>query len=127
MPLIIANIKASRQSLKSFLFIQVTAFYKKNVFHDFTKYRIYSQEMSISISPVGSLYVSGGYVVEGHDRRPSSQVDVVDVRSGASSRGPSMRHRRRWHAAAGSPTSLFAFGCWLTENSCEVFNAHTRQ
>ncbi len=86
------------------------------------------QEMSISISPVGSLYVTGGFVGEGLDQLPSSQVDVVDVRSGETSRGPSMRHRRRWHAAAASPTSLFAFGGGLfTDNSCEVFNAHTRQ
>ncbi len=84
--------------------------------------------MSISISPVGSLYVTGGYVVEGHDRRPSRQVDVVDVRSGETSRGPSMRQPRYWHAAAAaSPTSLFAFGGVPSPNSCEVFNAQTRQ
>ncbi len=75
-----------------------------------------SQE--IFIFCVGSLYVTGG------NYNPSSQVDVVDVRSGETSRGPSMCQPRIWHAAAASPTSLFAFG---GENSCEVFNAQTRQ
>ncbi len=83
--------------------------------------------MSISISPVGSLYVTGGYVGEGHDRGPASQVDVVDVRSGETSRGPSMRHPRARHAAAAAPTSLFAFGGLPIKKSCEVFNAQTRQ
>ncbi len=78
--------------------------------------------MSISISLVGSLYVTGG-----RDWHPSSQVDVVDVRSGQTSRGPSMRQPRARHAAAASPTSVFVFGCWPTGNSCEVFNAQTRQ
>ncbi len=119
MALIIANIEASWQSFKSFLFIQITAFYKKNVFHDFTKQRRLSQEMCISIFLVGRLYVTGG--------SSSRQVHVVDVRSGETSRGPSMRQHRAGHAAAASPTSLFAFGCWPAENSCEVFNAQTRQ
>ncbi len=83
--------------------------------------------MSISISPVGSLYVTGGDVREGHDRRPSSQVDVVDVRSGETSRGPSMRHPRSWHATAASPTSLFAFGGLPVLDSCEVLNPQMRQ
>ncbi len=85
-----------------------------------------SQEMCIFIFCVGSLYVTGGRVREGHDRRLSSQVDVVDVRSGETSRGPSMRHPREWHATAASPTSLFAFGGDTTANSCEVFNPQTR-
>ncbi len=80
--------------------------------------------MSIPILLVESIYVTGG---EG-GFSPSSRVDVVDVRSGETSRGPSMRNRRAWHATAASPTSLFAFGGGLfTDNSCEVFNAHTRQ
>ncbi len=97
------------------------------MFGDFTKQRMHSQEMGVSIYPVGSLYVTGGYVVEGHDRRPSRQVDVVDVRSGETSRGPSMRHPRLLHAAAASPTSLFVFGGLPALDSCEVFNAQTRQ
>ncbi len=83
-----------------------------------------SQEMCIFIFCVGSLYVTGGYVDEGSFRYLSSQVDVVDVRSGETSRGPSMRHRPWGHATAASPASLFAFGAG---NSCEVFNAQTRQ
>ncbi len=83
--------------------------------------------MSISISPVGSLYVTGGYVDEGHIVYPSNQVDVVDVRSGETSRGPSMRQPRVGHTAAASPTSVFVFSGEDTENSCKVFNAQTRQ
>ncbi len=86
---------------------------------------MHSQEMGVSISPVGCLYVTGGYVGEGF--RSSSQVDVVDVRSGETNRGPSMRQPRVGHTAAASPTSLFVFGGDGTENSCEVFNAQTRQ
>ncbi len=78
-----------------------------------------SQEMCISIFLVGRLYVTGG--------SPSSQEDVVDVRSGETSRGPSMRHPRLENAAAASPTSVFVFGGWPTKNSCEVFNAQMRQ
>ncbi len=68
---------------------------------------------------VGSLYVTGGAFL--------TQVDVVDVRSGETSRGPSMRHPRFRHAAAASTTSLFVFGADDTGNSCEVFNAQARQ
>ncbi len=77
--------------------------------------------MNISISPVGSLYVTGGI--------RSSQVDVVDLNRGETSRGPSMRHPRACHAATASPTSLFVFGGLYTEtkNSCELFNAQTKQ
>ncbi len=98
---------------------------EKNVFHGFTKQRMLSQEMCISIFLVGSLYVTGGNVGEGFSQL--SQVDVVDVRSGETSRGPSMRQPRSRHAAAASPTSLFAFGGDGTWNSCEVFNAQTRE
>ncbi len=93
------------------------------MFHDLTKQRMLSQEMCIFIFCVGSLYVTGGGF------SPSSQVDVVDVRSGETSRGPSMRQPGVGHAAAASPTSLFAFGfgCWPDLDSCEVFNAQTRQ
>ncbi len=75
--------------------------------------------MNISITLVGSLYVTGGF--------QSSQVDVVDVSSGETSRGPSMRHPRYWHSAAASMTSLFVFGGDATEKSVEVFNPQTRQ
>ncbi len=95
------------------------------MFHDFTKQRMLSQEMCIFISLVGSLYVTGGNVGEGFNT--SSQVDVVDVRSGETFRGPSMRQPRVGHAAAASPTSLFVFGDLRSANSCEVFNAQTRQ
>ncbi len=83
--------------------------------------------MNISISPVGSLYVTGGEV--GEDDMPSSRVDVVDLSSGETSRGPSMRHPRACHAAAASTTSLFVFGGLYakTKNSCELFNAQTKQ
>ncbi len=82
--------------------------------------------MNISISLVGSLYVSGGAVGK-HDRLVS-QVDVVDVRSGVTNRGPSMHHPRASHASAASTTSLFAFGGVDDNlNSCEAFNAQTRQ
>ncbi len=87
---------------------------------------MHSQEMSIFIFCVGSLYITGGYVAESVN--PTSQVDVVDVLSGETSRGPSMRQHRAGHAAAASPTSLFAFGgCWPTGHSCEVFNPQMRQ
>ncbi len=77
--------------------------------------------MVISITLVGSLYVTGG--------SGSSQVDVVDLSSGETSIGPSMRHPRYWHAAVASTTSLFVFGgeATETENSCELFNAQTKQ
>ncbi len=94
------------------------------MFGDFTKQRMHSQEMGVSISPLGSLYVTGGDVGEGLDRRPSSHVDVVDVRSGETSRGPSMRHPRWGHVAAASPTSVFVLGGF---KSCEVLNPQTRQ
>ncbi len=58
----------------------------------------------------------------------SNRVDVVDVRSGEASSGPSMHHPRNWHAAAeDSPTSLFVFGGDDTASSCEVYDAQTRQ
>ncbi len=72
--------------------------------------------MNISITLVGSLYVTGGF--------QSSQVDVVDVRRGETSTGPPMRNRRACHAAAASPTSLFVFG---GDATVEVFYPHTRQ
>ncbi len=75
--------------------------------------------MNISIPPVGSLYVTGGFL--------SSQVDVVDLSNGETSRGPSMRRPRLGHAAADSPTSLFVFGGLATDKSVEVFNPQTRQ
>ncbi len=75
--------------------------------------------MNISISLVGSLYVTSS--------SRSSQVDVVDLSSGETSTGPSMRHPRACHAAAASPTSLFVFGGLVTDNSVEVFNPQTRQ
>ncbi len=56
--------------------------------------------MIILISPVGGLYFIGGGGM-------SSQVDVVDVSSGETSRGPSILHPHRWLAAAVSPTSFF--------------------
>ncbi len=82
-------------------------------------------EMSDSISLVANLYVTGGKV----RNSSSSQVDVVDVRSGQTCGGPSMRYPRRCHAAAASPTSLFVFSGVNngTLNSCEIFNAQTRQ
>ncbi len=76
--------------------------------------------MVISISLVGNLYITGGAVA----LQVSSQVDVVDLNSGETSRGPSMRHPRFRHAAAASPTSLFVFG---SDESCEVLNSQTRQ
>ncbi len=76
--------------------------------------------MSISISLVGSLYVTGGEVGEAV---MSNRVDVVDVRSGETSRGPSMRHPRVGHAAAASPTSVFVFGSLLWE----LLNPQARQ
>ncbi len=95
----------------------------------FIKWRSISQEMFISISLVGSLYVTGGAVDEVDDLISSSQVDVVDVSSGETSRGPSMRHPRESHAAAASTASLFVFGGLYTEtgNSCELFNAQAKQ
>ncbi len=75
--------------------------------------------MNISISLVGSLYVTGGI--------RSSQVDVVDLSSGETSTGPPMRNPRACHAAAASPTSLFVFGGHGTDKSVEVFNPQTRQ
>ncbi len=75
--------------------------------------------MNICITLVGSFYVTGDSW--------SSQVDVVDLSSGETSRGPPMRHRRYWHAAAASPTSLFVFGGDATDKSVEVFNPQRRQ
>ncbi len=75
--------------------------------------------MNISITLVGSLYVTGGI--------QSSQVDVVDLSRGETSRGPSMRHPRACHAATASPTSLFVFGGYVNDKSVEVFNPQTRQ
>ncbi len=96
---------------------------------DFIKWRSFSQEMNISISLLGSLYVTGGAVNEVDDLISSSAVNIVDVSSGETSRGPSMRHPREAHAAAASSTSLFVFGGLYTEtgNSCERFNAQTKQ
>ncbi len=96
---------------------------------DFKKWRSFSQEMNISISLQGSLYVTGGAVDEVDDLISSSQVDVFDLSSCETRRGPSMRHPRESHAAAVSTTSLFVFGGLYTEtgNSCELFNAQTRQ
>ncbi len=75
--------------------------------------------MNISITLVGSLYVTGG--------SGSSQVDVVDLSSGETSRGPPMRNPCYCHAAAASPTSLFVFGGYVNDKSVEVFNPQTRQ
>ncbi len=85
--------------------------------------------MNISISPVGSLHVTGGAMGDVFLPRPalSSQVDVVDLSSGETSRGPSMRHPRVVHAAAASTTSLFVFGGDATGKSVEVFNPQARQ
>ncbi len=77
--------------------------------------------MVISISLVGSLYATGGLMV---DHSSSNQVDVVDLSSGETIRGPSMRHPRSLHVAAASPTSLFVFD---GEESCEVFKPQTSQ
>ncbi len=59
----------------------------------------------------------------------SNRVDVVDVRSGEATSGPSLHHPRNWHAAAASSssTSLFVFGGDDTASSCEVYDAQTRQ
>ncbi len=83
--------------------------------------------MNISISPVGSLHVTGGALGDVINPRPTSQVDVVDVSSGETSTGPSMRDPRACHAVAASQTSLFVFGGTVTEKSVEVFNPQTRQ
>ncbi len=83
--------------------------------------------MSISISPVGSLHVTGGALGDLFHPRPTSQVDVVDLSSGETSRGPPMRHPRYWHAAAASPTSLFVFGGHATDKSVEVLYPQTWQ
>ncbi len=97
--------------------------------------------MNISISPVGSLHVTGGTLGDVFHRRPCktggvmrdnsspSQVDVVDLSSGETSRGPSMRHPRLGHAAAAAlTTSLFVFGgVDDIDKSVEVFNPQTRQ
>ncbi len=91
--------------------------------NDCIKKRKISQATSIFISIVGSLYVTGGLA----GFKLSSQVDVVDVCSGARSRGPSMRHPRRQHAAAASTTSLFVIGGDATDKSFEFFNPQTRQ
>ncbi len=45
--------------------------------------------MIILISPVGGLYITGSGGM-------SSQVDVIDVSSGETSRGPSILHPHRW-------------------------------
>ncbi len=84
--------------------------------------------MNISISLVGSLYVTGGSKSsQVFHRWPVSRVDVVDLSSGETSRGPSMRRSRFFHAAAVSTTSLFVFGGEATDKSVEVFNPQTRQ
>ncbi len=70
--------------------------------------------LEISIHIVERLDVTGGI--------KSSQVDVVVVSSGETSRGLPMHQPREGHAAAASPTSLFVFGGDETEKSCEVFN-----
>ncbi len=75
--------------------------------------------MAISITLVGCLYVTGGF--------RSSQVDVVDLSSGETSKGPSMRRPRFLHAAAASTTSLFVFGGDDFEKLVEVFKPQTRQ
>ncbi len=79
------------------------------------------------MSPVGSLHVPGGALGNVFNLEPASQVDVVDLSNGETSRGPPMRRRRYWHAAAASPTSLFVFGGDATDKSVEVFNPQTRQ
>ncbi len=83
--------------------------------------------MNISNSPVGSLHVTGGTLGDVTNLTPTSKVDVVDLTSGETSRGPPMRHPRYWHAAAASATSLFVFGGDTTDESVEVFNPQTRQ
>ncbi len=85
--------------------------------------------MNISISSIGSLHVAGGTFGDAFNPRPaiSNQVEVVELSSGETSRGPPMRHPRVWHAAAASPTSLFVFGGLATDKSVEVFNPQTRQ
>ncbi len=80
--------------------------------------------MNISISLAGRLYVTGGEV---DGPISSSEVYVVDLSRGETSRGPSMRNPRYWHAAAASPTSLFVLGGDDTDKSVEVFNPQTRQ
>ncbi len=77
--------------------------------------------MVISISLVGRLYIIGGAMAESGT---SNQVDVVDLSSGETSRGPPMRRPRFLHAAA---ASLFVFGGDATDKSVEVFNPQTRQ
>ncbi len=87
--------------------------------------------MYMSISCVGSLHVTGGELGDVlHPREAmSSQVDVVDLSSGETSRGPPMRNRRDCHAAVASLTSLYVFGGLYaeTKNLCELFNAQTKQ
>ncbi len=81
--------------------------------------------MNILIALVGNLYITGGIV----DYQSSSQVNVVEVSSGETTRGTSMHNPRRWHATAASKTSLFVFdGVDAgTSNSFEVFSAQTKQ
>ncbi len=83
--------------------------------------------MNISISPEGSLHVTGGALGHALNPRPTSKVDVVDLSSGERSRGPPMRHPRFRHAAAASTTLLFVFGGIDDSglNSCEAFNHQT--
>ncbi len=85
--------------------------------------------MNISISPEGSLHVTGGALGDLVHPRQTRQVDVVDLSSGETSRGPSMRHPRLGHAAAAAlTTSLFVFGgVDDTDKSVEVFNPQMRQ
>ncbi len=66
-------------------------------------------------------------MVDVFQRRPPSQVDVVDVSSGETSRGPPMRNPCYRQAAAASLTSLFVFGGDEIDKSVEVFNPQTRQ
>ncbi len=81
--------------------------------------------MNILIALVGNLYITGGIV----DYQSSSQVNIVDVSSGETTRGPPMHKPRRWHTTAASLTSIFVFdGVDAgTSNSCEVFSGQTRQ
>ncbi len=130
MLLILANIDKQSRQLRCYMgIVLIHLFLLKHprfilYLDDLKKKRKMPLAMNISISLAGRLYVTGGEV---DILISSSQVDVVDLSSGETSRGPSMRNPRYWHAAAASPTSLFVFGGLATEISVEVFNPQTRQ